>query len=287
MISKSLALSVLAALIGFATTACNKPQSHTLEALSGADSIVGGIEVKADDDIARYIVGIGHPKYGLFCTGVLVKKNVVITAAHCTDLGNQVREHYVLFGRDLKGALETRKVLGGKTTDRWPTLKEDDFVSETTEWGDIAMIKFEGEAPAGYEPARILGNAAKLEKGMDVILAGYGLTSYAPRVESDKLLKTVVKLTNPQHTPSELLFEQFEGRGSCKGDSGGPAFTTINNKLFLIGITSRAAQFDEKTLCQAGSIYTSVAAHIRFLVATAKFFDSSSFVPGQTIPQPE
>jgi secreted trypsin-like serine protease len=264
--------------------ACSSQTSHTLEANLGNEKIVGGVQLDVNDEIAPHIVGLEIGSQ-VFCTGVLVKKNVVLTAAHCTDVSFDPRLINIIFGKDLTQNIQKRKVLGGVVTEKWPQLSEEMLNDPEQSWGDLAMLKFEGEAPEGFAPARILGNAEKLTQGLDVIIAGYGLTKM-PDQETLHLLKTTVQLTNPAVTDSELLFEQFEGRGACHGDSGGPAFAKFNDKLFLIGITSRSATASGGENCLEGSIYTSVAKSIDFLVKAAKHLDSPKFVPGTPIPQP-
>lgn len=271
--------------IGLASSiACNQQKSHTLDSIMGTENIVGGDPVTDTDQIGQHVVAL-ETGLQVFCTGVLVKKNVVLTAAHCTDVASDPRYINVVFGKDVKGEVQKRRVLGGKVTDKWPALTTHDLINPSSPWGDLALLKFEGEAPEGFTPARILGNAEKLTEGLEITLAGYGLTKM-PDTESTKLLKTSVRLTNPTYTESELLFAQFEGRGACHGDSGGPAFANFNGKIFLVGITSRSATATGAETCLEGSIYTSVAKQLPFLIESAKFLDSSKFVAGEKIPQP-
>ncbi len=265
---------------------CTNQQSHTLEAMTGASpTIIGGQPVQANDEIAQFVVGIAHPEYGVFCTGVLIQKNIVLTAAHCTDFVRSVQEHVIVFGSDLEGDFQLRTILGGRTTLNWPLLSTEELDNPQAEWGDLALLKFEGEAPQGFSPAPILVNASQLIKDMNVDIFGYGLTSFNPHMETKKLMKATVKLSNPFYTSSEFLLEQYEGRGACRGDSGGPAFARINGKPFLIGITSRAARNDVE-LCTAGSIYSNVARQLNFIFETIRFLNSNEFIPGQDIPQP-
>jgi secreted trypsin-like serine protease len=278
-----LAMPILLSLV-----ACGVNKSQTTAAMTSAENasgIVGGVAVAKEDPIAKHIIALEHPWYGVYCSGILIKKNVVLTAAHCTGVAADPRQINVVFGNDLNGPLQKRAVLGGKTTDKWPNLTIAEQNDLKAQWGDIALLKFAGEAPVGFEPARILNNPERLVAGMDVVLAGYGLTAM-PDSDPMKLMKATVKLTDPKFTPSEIQFNQHDGKGACHGDSGGPAFATINGKLFLIGVTSRSATHAGGNTCLEGSVYTNVATQINFLVATARFLDSPDFVPGQAIPQP-
>lgn len=283
-------LLAVAALMVIAATmsACGtKIQNAASDVYSNQDqSIVGGAKVSADDLIAKSTVALAHRLHGVFCTATLIAKNLVVTAGHCTGLTKDPRNLVVVFSRTPWEAKpeEMRRVLGGKAHDLWP---QADVSTVKGVWGDVAVLRFQGSAPEGYQPAAILGNPAHLKEDMDVILAGYGMTSMVPEKHSDDLLKTTVKLSNPKLTDLELLFKQHEGRGACHGDSGGPAFVTVNGKLLLAGVTSRAATEMGGATCLEGSIYTSVAAVKDFLVAAAKHLNSPEFKQGQEIPQPE
>lgn len=283
--TKFLALITLAATI----TACgakvqNAANLNDQSPSSENQGIVGGEEVKAASEVAKSTVALGHPLYGVFCTGTLIAKNLVLTAGHCTGIVQDPRQLWVIFSLTPNTAkiAQGRRVLGGKTTDAWPKLTP----LQEKNWGDIAVLKFEGNLPEGYAPAVLLGNPTLLQDGMDVTLAGYGLASMKPEVDPEKLMEATVKLTESKFSETEIRFGQENGKGACHGDSGGPAYTMIKGRLNLIGVTSRSATSAGGATCLEGSIYTSVATQIEFLTSTAKFLNSKDFVPGQPIPQP-
>jgi secreted trypsin-like serine protease len=246
--------------------------------------IVGGVAVRGNDTIARSTVGIASEYDGVFCSGTLIAKNLVITAAHCTGVTADPRDMLIAFHpHQAKGT--TRKVLGGQVTKEWPMLD----LQKDEDWGDVAILRFEGSLPEGFTPATLLSPATaktSLKPGMDIQLAGYGVTTMSPQpVDPKKLLKTTVKLSR-LFGQTELLFEQFEGRGACHGDSGGPAFAKIKNKWVLVGVTSRSATPLGGYTCLEGSIYTSVSGVSTFIKTTAQYLNSPDFVPGEKIPQP-
>jgi secreted trypsin-like serine protease len=104
---------------------------------------------------------------------------------------------------------------------------------------------------------------------MDEIIAGFGMLSMVPEVEATALMKAQIQISNPNYSESEVLFEQFEGRGACHGDSGGPAFVFANSQQILFGVTSRSATLNGGSTCLEGSIYTSVSFYLPWLKSVA------------------
>lgn len=266
------------------TSACAESRAPLANGAASIDAgIIGGKPVAAGDEITKSAVGIEATGHGVFCTGVLLAKNLVVTAGHCTGLTVRPSEMQIVFGNDLNGKLQKRRVQGGKVTDQWPQLTQE----QEKNWGDIALLRFEGEAPVGYEPIPSLSSAKQLKDGMNVVIAGYGFTKMNPPEEPEKLMKTTVQLSDVHFSETELKLEQAKGKGACHGDSGGPAYARINNKLFLIGVTSRSATMAGASTCMEGSIYTSIAGQIEFLKSAARYLNSKAFVPNDRIPQPE
>lgn len=279
-------LKVVALLSTITMMAACAPQSEKAELINqdqSSQSIVGGEDVAAEDPLVKATVGIATRFGGVICTGTLIAKNLVVTAGHCTGAVSDPRQMYITFGHDLNSKdIQVRRVLGGKSHEKWPLLKG----GQEKNWYDIAVLKFEGDVPAGFSPAVLLSNASVLKNGMEVTLAGFGVTSMQPKTTTDILQKTVVKLTNAKYSETELLFNQDEGKGACHGDSGGPAYVIIKGRAVLIGVTSRSATLKGGSTCLEGSIYTSVPALIQFLKQASIELNSKSFVPGKPIPNP-
>jgi len=175
-----------------------------------------------------------------FCTGSLASRNIVVTAKHCLMEINK-SEFKIFFGpsslRPSEGvfreieSLEVFRPLDWKMT--FPNL-------------DIAWIKLKKDAPIGYRPIPILTDHKKLTAGMRVLLAGYGNKRIDGSVKTGDKFFITSKFKSFHHNSrfnNILLFEGDEGKGSCHGDSGGPAYIQIKNDFGqlewrLIGVTN-------------------------------------------------
>lgn len=214
--------------------------------------IVGGHQVTAGDAIAQSTVALVSPTGEQFCTGSLITKTQVVTAAHCLeDLATS--EIYVMFGtRALPSSISasnTRAV-------RFAIMNEhfDDRAMAmdvaTRPPHDIGFIQLEDPAPAGYDPVAIAGSRDALRVGDELMLAGFGVTHYDAETSGllYKLTSTVTRIDRAAH---ELQIDGHSGYSACMGDSGGPAFVRRDGHLQLVGLTSRGSE-----LCDGPVIFT-------------------------------
>ncbi len=288
-------LSVLA--LGLSACAPALQKGHaSLGSITEESGIVNGTTVSGSDPIAQSTVALllETPQGTALCTGTLVSPTVVMTAAHCVEGVNRA---IVIFTLNVDTATKddargvTRVIVNPKAD-----------LNADKDTNDVALVKFDGAAPNGYSPATLLSSATGVKSGMDVVLAGFGVTGMnmtsgkigalmrrkpkpaapapssptpsTPRSNSGDptlLRKVDVVLSDAAYSSSELLFKQSaNGGGACHGDSGGPALATVGGKLTVIGITSRSATHAGGGTCLEGSIYTNVGAHISFIQSAIK-----------------
>lgn len=176
------------------------------------------------------------------CSGVLVAKNLVATAAHCvksdlidlTDLESNAS--FIHFSGN---SSETppdfiRRIVEIKTHPEYNPRKSANLY-------DIAWIKFVGDVPSGYEPASVLRNMDIIPENAAMIYTGHGLreNEYSGniRLKSFGIYKPNVE--DPQRMHGVFMSKiKTSGIGPCSGDSGGPAFVKHNNRWYVAGVLS-------------------------------------------------
>lgn len=220
---------------------------------SSQESIVGGHTVTGYQT-SKHIVGLFAPRFGN-CTGTLIDKNIVITAAHC--IPSNPRSMFVVFGTNLQNALPTnsRPVIAALVSPLWGKTP-----GTQRNTGDLAVLKFQGEAPFGYIPVSLLSNGNYLVPSAFTLLAGYGLDDGKLQTGSGVLRETYTLLTNPRYSQTEAVLDQTIGKGTCSGDSGGPAFLLIGGAYYIWGVTSRGDGSCKKT-----GIYTIIVPYLGWI----------------------
>lgn len=189
-------------------------------------AIIGGTTDFADDAVVG--LRMCHDGGCAICTGTLVSRRSVLTAAHCLA-GNvdEVAGVSAFFGTTLDSASEI--VADDLLVHRYfdPDVLEN----------DVAMIHLSEPAPAGVEPVALNARPMTQEDiGHPIRLVGFGETSYgAGDVGTKRQVESVITQVEDQH-----LFVGTAEANTCKGDSGGPTFADLGAGEAQIGITSRS-----------------------------------------------
>lgn len=271
--------AISVSLIACGQTPSASSGSATLD--GSAQGIIGGKDMTGSEAYAPHVVGVYDAGMGAICTGSILSPSIVVTAAHCVE--SEASNLRLVFGNDFNSrAIVIRGIDAVQVSPLWPFRQ-----NAPTNTGDIALIRFSGGLPAGYKPIRFLTDTSKLSDGMTVTLAGFGASEVVqvrdPRSGSmmsdhqgsGKLRYTDTTIVSAAFTKSEFVTDSSKGRGACHGDSGGPAFVTVDNELVVTGVTSRSVD-DPGDTCAVGAAYTSIPFYAKWIVQTAKQLDAAA-----------
>lgn len=278
----------------------NKPIANKNPAFSFG--VIKGQNVVSNDAISKSTVGLFDTHSDYICTGTFIGNNLILTAAHCVDRAD-ARDLRVIFNADMNDILDTndqehkklytRNVTNFEFNKLWLDTQK---IDKPFDRGDIALVKFEGSLPVGYQAAEFLSDESLLKTDAQVIVAGYGVNLVESEEVTPKKNQKFQKMLNSGEVVcdgdqtlclritasgdgilrkgsapisriynSEIVLNEANASGTCSGDSGGPAFIEKNGKLYFFGVTSRGS-----LLCNDVGLYTNALSYKDWIVETAK-----------------
>lgn len=251
--------SVLPLLVLFAGGCLSPADSPETEMFVGRQGpiVYGKPDVIPSHD-AVVLLYMHQQDAGGMCTGTLISRNVVLTAAHCVasdelpPTGVPPKDVFVAFGRVFS--------YGMKRIQASEILVHPDYDSGWPAY-DIALVRLAEPAPAYIVPIPYLpANMALTQDdvGVEVNFSGFGQTENNTSGALLEVSANVVMICEdpngcqwkdsrfgpvqgPVMAPQTLCYDQNPG-GPCSGDSGGPAFVTIEGVEYVAGVTSYGDQ---------------------------------------------
>jgi trypsin len=220
--------------------------------------ILGGSQAT----LGQYPTVVAIEVGGGLCTGTLITKDWILTAAHCVK-GVTVT--------GIKVHFNTVNVFQNKGTVVMASMAIPHPEFSTSRLGskDIGLIKL-ATPVTDIKPVPVNLDSTKAPVGIKVTMVGFGATAQGGGGNigiAYVVEQTSVACNSFAGTDADLLcFNQVSGKGKCEGDSGGPSFSMIDGRMMQVGITSfgdqNCAQFGADTRTDSTSERAFLLQHV-------------------------
>lgn len=231
---------------------------------SPALAIKGGRLSSAPDGVRRHVVQIIGPG-GSKCSGTVVSRRLVLTAAHCflgghgdyriRALDPQFRFHYA----------------EGTQVAIHPDF-DVNALGTNAPINDVALIRADHDFPSWLVPVRLASRIGNDGAFVDVLVAGFGMSRDRDLGTAGKLRERHFDMLDELDPRSHLFFlidhkaskRRAQDNGICRGDSGGPVFQRDGQGYVMVGVIS-AVMGGRGRDCGAVTEVTAVSSYRYFI----------------------
>lgn len=160
------------------------------------NSIIGGKEVESANWISKtvvFLVMVIDEKTEGTCTGVLVDRNLVLTAAHCVH-GVLPKNIFIAFDtkplENAEALAKSGKLTRAEATTIHPNYRDgksniiNTIIGAYVQNGDLAVVKLAKNAPSDWVVSKLSPSFVDISQN-DLIAAGYGKTISDATVEDN------------------------------------------------------------------------------------------------------
>lgn len=258
-------------LLALNLTACMKTSNVVQSDVDGNQTAIIGGE-KVSDNIGPFSSTValveddGSGGITSFCTGTLISKDLVVTAAHCLFF-RAGQKFQILFGNSMAtDGIKSKVVEVSKfLTHSKFKVKYEKKTGRPIISNDIALVHLAEDAPEDYKPIALLDNGWKVRKGTVLTLAGFGLTNETPVQDPNILMSAQVSVVEKES--GYIIVDQTTKKGACEGDSGGPAYLSLGGNIVLVGEIN--GSYQQSPDCRHYAQITDISKHIKTILEMA------------------
>ena len=173
-----------------------------------------------------------------FCSGVVLTRHIILTAAHCVARASDTRVY-----------LPGQPLLPLKRIAKHPDFHADAPRTRSRSI-DLALVEITESLPAEFAAPPFAG-AQRYEAGATFEIAGFGVSREDDAKTSGTLRVGHVTLRAPLSSVLLWLEDAQHETGACTGDSGGPVFTEGGKLAAIIAFAEGAGSRQCGKLTQA------------------------------------
>jgi secreted trypsin-like serine protease len=239
--------------------------------ITPARTMVGGAAT-ADAMLARHVVMLLSSR-GTFCSGVVVGRGVVLSAAHCVHPGAD----YKLAEFDAARQPVLKDVA---TVARHPGFDGAAALRQRVT-ADVALLKLAQPLDAKYAAIALADTSRPIAVGDRLLVAGFGLAVPGDGRSGGTLRAARLAVTGQPGSLQVRLVDPSTkgdrpGLGACTGDSGAPVFTEAGGQVALLGVVSWSTGPALAEGCGGLTGTTPLGRYRDWIVGTIGKLDSSS-----------
>ncbi len=223
---------LVSAMAAFSFAACDEGADDAFNVKTVEQKIQNGQEESGFPAVGSiYVYDRTYRYYGSDCTGSLIRKNWVLTAAHCLDAYPQEDVQF-LIGERATAALTPPEGAVLYAAKRF--VQHPQWQAESLSY-DIGLIELQEEV-TGIDPMPLFDGDLTDYIGEDSKVIGYGFTSQnASNDVNSRKRSTTMEIKD---VFDGSYYSKGDNTGVCNGDSGGPSLVNVDGAWQIAGVNS-------------------------------------------------